>query len=234
MNGHKVFLTVGWQFAYSDFSRERVAKKVDSGNGSDCDDKQTSITIVDSSYSDYSRKFARLARSKPRRNRDLKTLTVLPPGPLHRLSTSHDLRRAHISTSQFDGGDVYKEERAEPQLFYPRPWLGIAVGVHCQCHEEKHCTWIGLSSSCAVMRHSRFGIFWADNGRNLKPAVLEPLNNLLFSRLSGTFAPKTAITILLSILQRVLACLTQYIPPFHQYPVYPFGPSPLSLSTIPQ
>ena len=127
-----------------------------------------------------------------------------------------------------------KRKEAEPQLFYPRPWLGIAVGVHCQCHEEKHCTWIGLSSSCAVMRHSRFGIFWADNGRNLKPAVLEPLNNLLFSRLSGTFAPKTAITILLSILQRVLACLTQYIPPFHQYPVYPFGPSPLSLSTIPQ
>ena len=93
-----------------------MAKKVDSGNGSDCDDKQTSITIVDSSYSDYSRKFARLARSKPRRNRDLKTLTVLPPGPLHRLSTSHDLRRAHISTSQFDGGDVYKEERGRASI----------------------------------------------------------------------------------------------------------------------
>ena len=94
-----------------------MAKKVDSGNGSDCDDKQTRplstrriVTIVSS------RKFARLARSKSRRNRDLKTLTVLPPGPLHRLSTSHDLRRAHISTSQFDGGDVYKEERGRASI----------------------------------------------------------------------------------------------------------------------
>ena len=49
-------------------------------------------------------------------------------GPLHRLSTSHDLRRAHISTSQFGGGDVYEEERGRAfQLFYPRSRLVIAV-----------------------------------------------------------------------------------------------------------